>query len=130
MKTTTLINGREATIFYRESRSQKKDQPRLNTLQVYRVLEELLKGERGKVYDKGITVLNSFTNIDGAKMWGDSRPSNAIVELRKVIPKSGLITFQYAGVKRDRYALINDSNIIDFADNLLKEIRKKISKEV
>jgi hypothetical protein len=130
MKTATFINGREATIFYRESRSQKKDHPRLNTLQVYRVLEELLKGERSKVYDKGITVLNSFTNVDGVKMWDDSRPSNAIVELRKVIPKSGLITFQYAGVKRDRYALINDSNIINFADNLLNEIREKISKGV
>jgi len=125
-KDTVIINGRDAVISYRESRSHQKDEPKLNNTRVHRVLQELLNGDRSKKHEVGITTLNSFTNLDGARRWNDTRPSNAIVELRKVIPKSGIITFRYVGEKIDRYALINDKNIVDFADNLLKEIAKEL----
>ena len=80
-KYTVLINGRKAIIEYRQSRSQQKNDPKLNTLKVHKILEELLKGNRAIQSDKGINTLNTFTNLDGANIWGDTRPSNAIVQL-------------------------------------------------
>jgi len=41
---TVLINGREAIIEYRQSRSQQKDELKLNTMKVHTILAELLKG--------------------------------------------------------------------------------------
>ncbi len=119
-----MINGKEAILTYRQSQSTHKEEAKLYTHKIYRVLEELLKGDRNKSYKKGITILNSFNNLEGAG-WGDTRPSNAIVELRKVIPKSGLITFHYIG-QLDRYALINDKEIIKFSDELLSKILEKL----
>jgi len=128
-KDNVIINGREAVIEYRESRSRQKDQPKLNTLKVYTILKELLKGNRSRKQDRGINTLRTFTNLDGANIWGDTRPSNAIVQLRKVIPKSAILTFRYVDEKNWRYGLINDELVISFADNLLNNIRKELSLE-
>ena len=126
-KDTILINGKEAMLEYRQSRSHQKDDPKLNTLKVHRVLEELLKENREIQSDKGINTLNTFTNLDGGKNWNDTRPSNAIVQLRKVIPKSGLLTFRYLNEKEWRYGLINDEAVISFADDLLANIKSELS---
>jgi len=127
MKDTTLINGKEAVIEYRQSRSTQKDEPKINTPKVHKILEELLKGNRAIQSDKGINTLKTFTNLDGATIWGDTRPSNAIVQLRKVIPKSGLLTFRYLNEKQWRYGLINDDEVIAFADDLLTKIKRELS---
>lgn len=126
-KDTILINGKDAIIEYRQSRSNQKDDPKLNTLKVHKVLEELLKGHREIQSDKGINTLKTFTNLDGGKNWNDTRPSNAIVQLRKVIPKSGLLTFRYLNEKDWRYGLINDEVVISFADDLLANIKSELS---
>ena len=128
-KDNVIINGREAVIEYRISRSRQKDQPKLNTLKVYTILKELLKGNRSRKQDRGINTLRTFTNLDGANIWGDTRPSNAIVQLRKVIPKSAILTFRYVDEKSWRYGLINDELVISFADDLLNNIRKELSLE-
>jgi len=125
-KDIVLINGREAVIICRQSRSKQKDDPKLNTLKVHKILEELLKGNRAIQSDKGINTLNTFTNLDGANIWGDTRPSNAIVQLRKVIPRSGLLTFRYLNEKEWRYGLINDVEVITFADDLLTTIKREL----
>jgi len=122
-----LINGKQAIIEYRKSRSKQKNNPKLYTLKVYKILEELLKGDRKTQPKKGLNTLKTFTNLDGANLWGDTRPSNAIVELRKVIPKNGLLTFRYLDEKNWRYGLIKDKEIIKFADDLLSKIRDKLS---
>jgi hypothetical protein len=125
-KDTVLINGRDAIIRHRQSQSEDKEQPKLNTIKVMRALEYLLKGDRSS-QRKGINTLHAFTTKDGNNTLDDTRVSNAMVELRKVIPKSGLITFRYLDEKLPRYALINEENIISFSDKLLQEIRKKLS---
>ena len=125
-----LINGREAIIEYRQSRSQQKDEPRLNTMKVYTILEELLKGNRVKIEKNAINTLQTFTNLDGANIWGDTRPSNAIVQLRKVIPKDALLTFRYLNEKNWRYGLINDATVIAFCDDLLATIKSKLSSKL
>ena len=130
MKDTTLINGKDAIIDYRQSRSHQKDDPKLNTPKVCRVLEELLKGSREIHSDKGINTLNTFTNLDGGRIWKDARPSNAIVQLRKVIPKSGLLTFRYLNEKEWRYGLINDGTVTSFADELLGNIKSGLSLKI
>jgi len=122
-----IINGKKATISYRQSRSQQKEEPKIYTIKVMNALDLLLQGNRNKVHKEGINTLKSFTTMDAYSKLRDTRVSNAIIELRKVIPKSGIITFRYLEDKVDRYALINDEEIISFADNLLNEIREKIS---
>jgi len=129
-KDTILINGKEATITHRQSQSKQKEEPKIYTPKVMGTLELLLKGDRNITHLKGINILNTFTTMEGNNTLHDTRVANRIVELRKVIPKSGLLTFRYLSDNTNRYALINDKNIIDFADNLLKEIKVKISKEV
>ena len=121
-----IINGREANIRHRQSKSEDKEHPKLNTIKVMKALEYLLRGDRSS-QKKGINTLYAFTTKDGNNTLGDTRVSNAIVELRKVIPKSGLITFRYLDESLPRYALINEESIIEFADNLLREIKTKLS---
>jgi len=128
-KDTVLINGRDAIIRHRQSQSEDKEHPRLYTIKVMRVLEYLLGGDRS-TQRKGINTLYAFTTKEGNNTLDDTRVSNAIVELRKVIPKSGVITFRYLDEKLPRYALINEENIISFSTKLLQEIREKLSKEV
>ena len=121
-----IINGREANIIHRQSKSEDKEHPKLNTIKVMKALEYLLQGDRSS-QKKGINTLYAFTTKDGNNTLGDTRVSNAIVELRKVIPKSGLITFRYLDESLPRYALIKEESIIEFADNLLREIKTKLS---
>ena len=130
MKDAIQINGREAVIEYRQSRSSHQEEPKIYTERVLKALELFLEGDRTQKHDKGITTLEDFNTLEGNHLLEDTRVSNAIVELRKVIPKSGVITFKYVGEKLPRYALINDKKIIDFAEELLEEIRVKISKEL
>jgi hypothetical protein len=122
-----LINGKEAVIRHRQSQSEDKEHPKLYTLKVMRALGYLLRGDRS-TQRKGINTLYAFTTKDGNNTLDDTRVSNAIVELRKVIPKSGLITFRYLDEKLPRYALINEKSIIAFSDKLLQEIKEKLSK--
>jgi hypothetical protein len=122
-----LINGKKAVIRHRQSQSEDKEHPKLYTLKVMRALEYLLKGDRSH-QRKGINTLHAFTTKDGNNTLDDTRVSNAIVELRKVIPKSGVITFRYLDEKLPRYALINEKSIIAFSDKLLQEIKEKLSK--
>lgn len=129
-KDTVTINGKEAIITHRQSLSKQKEQPKIYTQKVMRALELLLKGDRSTTIENGINTLNTFTTMEGNNTLNDTRVSNAIVELRKIIPKSGLLTFRYMSDNTDRYALMNDKNIINFADNLLEKIQAKISKEV
>ena len=128
MKNTTFINGREATTIYMESESSKI--PSLYNYKVMVVLEVLLEGDRSRKYEQGITTLKTFQTMQFNNLIGSTRVSNFIIPLRKALPKGAIITFRYKGEKQGRYALVNDSNIIDFSDNLLNEIREKISKDV
>ncbi len=127
MREIVLINGKEAMIFYRQSKSEHKEEPRLNTLETLRVLEELLKGDRSRIYPKGITTLATLSTLDGLRL-NDTRISNKIVELRKVIPKSGLLTFKYLGDNKWRYGLIKDDAILAFAEELKKTIENELKK--
>ena len=127
MKDVIQINGRDAVIEYRQSRSTHQEEPKIYTSRVLKALELLLEGNRSKKYKKGITTLEDFNTLEGNYLLEDTRVSNAIVELRKVIPKSGLLTFRYAGEKLPRYALMNDKKIIDIAEELKEEIKAKIS---
>jgi len=125
-KDIVLINGREAVIVCRQSQSEDKEHPKLNTIKVIKVLEYLLRGDRSS-QRKGINTLYAFTTKDGNNTLDDTRVANAMVELRKVIPKSGLITFRYLDEKLPRYALINDEKVIAFADELLTNIKQELS---
>jgi len=125
-KDIVTINGKEAVLTYRQSRSHQKEEPKLYTQKVYSILEELLRGNRSSKYKKGITTLNTLTTFDGFKL-DDTRIANAIVELRKVVPKSGIITFKYLHDNVDRYALINDKIVIAFSDDLLANIKRELS---
>ena len=125
-KSTVIINGKEAIIQCRESQSKDKENPKLYTVKVMRALEYLLQGDRSR-QSKGRDTLHAFSTKDGNNTLDDTRIANAIVELRKVIPKGGLITFRYLNEKLPRYALMNEKNIIDFSDNLLREITTKVA---
>ena len=125
-----LINDKDAIISHRQSHSNQKKEPKIYTPKVMYALELLLKGNRSRKHEKGITTLSTFTTMKGNNILNDTRVSNAIMELRKVIPKSGILTFRYVSDNTDRYALMNDANIINFADDLLEEIRAKIDKEL
>ena len=129
-KDTVLINGKDAIISHRQSHSNQKKEAKIYTSKVMYALELLLKGDRSRKYEKEITTLNTFTTMEGNNILNDTRVSNAIVELRKVIPKSGILTFRYVSDNTDRYALMNDVNIVKFADALLVEIRAKIDKKL
>ncbi len=127
MRDTVIINGREAVILYRHSRSTQKEEPRLNTLETLRVIEELLRGDRSRIYDRGITTLATLSALDGLRM-NDTRISNKIVELRKVIPKNGILTFKYLDEKIWRYGLIKDDDILAYAEDLKTTIQNELEK--
>ncbi len=121
-----IINGKEAKLLYRQSQSQQKAEPKVNTPKVLSILEELLKGDRSQAYKSGITTLTTLTTLDGLKL-KDTRIANSIVELRKIIPKSGLLTFHYADGEY-RYGLILDDDVIAFAEKLKTSIQDEIQK--
>ncbi len=121
---TVIINDREAVIFYRISKSEHKDDPSLYTHDVEKVLSELLKGGNA-VLGKGLNTLGTLTSFDEPRL-NVKRISNKIVELRKVIPKNGLITFRYIEDEEWRYGLVRDPEVIAFAEELLALIRNKL----
>jgi len=127
MKNTTLINGKEAVIEYRQSRSTQKDEPKINATQVMEVLEWLLQGDRSKKYKSGITTLRTFSTKEAITNLSTTRVSNQIGELRKVMPKSGILMFKYLDEKLPRYALINDEKIIESAEDMLSKIKRELS---
>ncbi|MFA6788184.1 MAG: hypothetical protein WC149_04345 [Arcobacteraceae bacterium] len=126
--TPILINGRESQIFYRESRSNKKDNVKLNTLEIVTIIDELLKGSESNFkHPKGITTMNTLTSWDEPRL-KIKRLSNKIIELRKIIPKSAILTFRDFNNPKDewKYGVIKDDEVIFFLRNLKKRILSTI----
>lgn len=126
-KQIVIINGRESEIFYRESRSTEKGKPNIYNLATLKTLEELLT-PTGISYPKGITTLKTLTSYDEQRL-KIKRISNRIVELRKITPKSGILTFKYLddSFKEWRYGVINEKEIIDFLKKLREQIALKLN---
>lgn len=126
--TPVLINGRESKIFYRESKSKKKDEVKINTLEMIIIIDELLKGSaRNFKYSSGITTLNTLTSWDEPRL-KVKRLSNKIIELRKIVPKSAILTFRDFNNSKDewKYGVIKDREVIDFLRNLKQKILNQI----
>lgn len=124
-----LINGNESKIFYRESRSNKKDDVKIFTLEMVTIIDELLKGSESNFkYLDGITTLNTLTSWDEPRL-KIKRLSNKIIELRKVIPKSAILTFRDFNNSKDewKYGVIKDQEVISFLIALKLEILNKIT---
>lgn len=127
-KQSMLINGRESIIFYRKSRSHKKDKVKIYTLEVLTIIDELLKGSESNFkHPQGITTLNTLTSWDEKRL-RIKRLSNKIIELRKITPKSAILTFRDFNNSKDewKYGVIKDDEVIKFLRNLKKEILVKI----
>jgi hypothetical protein len=123
-----LINGRDSKIFYRESKSHKKDEVKINTLEMVTIIDELLKGcESDFKYLKGITTLNTLTSWDEPRL-KIKRLSNKILELRKIIPKSAILTFRDFNNSKDewKYGVIKDLEVIEFMKKLKQSILTQI----
>lgn len=123
-----LINGRESKIRYRESKSHKKDEVKINTLEMVTIIDELLKGcESDFKYLKGITTLNTLTSWDEPRL-KIKRLSNKILELRKIIPKSAILTFRDFNNSKDewKYGVIKDLEVIEFMKKLKQSILTQI----
>mgnify|MGYP000967573211 CR=1 FL=1 len=124
-----LINGNESKIFYRESRSNKKDDVKIFTLEMVTIINELLKGSESDFkYLDGITTLNTLTSWDEPRL-KIKRLSNKIIELRKVTPKSAILTFRDFNNSKDewKYGVIKDREVINFLVSLKQEILNKIT---
>ena len=129
MKTSSnkivLINGKDAKIGYRSSKSNQKDEPKFNR-DTIKVISELLKGaENNFKYEKGITTLSTFNDWNEQQL-GVTRIANHILELRKVIPNGWLITFKYIGDKKYRYGLVKDRRAIKFLENLKARLEAEL----
>ena len=124
MKTSSniiVINGREAVIYYRSSKSNQKEEPKFNR-DTIKVIDELLNGsENSFLYDEGITTLNIFNDRDEVRL-DVTRIANHILELRKVIPHGWLITFKYLSDKKRRYGLEKKKSAIKFLESLKAKI--------
>ncbi len=60
-----LINGMDSRIFYRKSKSNKKDKVNIYTSEMIVIIDELLKGsETNFKYPDGITTLKTLTSWD------------------------------------------------------------------
>jgi len=126
--TPLLINGRESKIFYRESRSHKKDDVKIYTLEMITIIDELLKGcESDFIHTKGITTLHTLTSWDEPRL-RIKRLSNKIIELRKVVPKSAILTFRDFNNSKDewKYGVIKDIEVIEFLKKLKQQILNKL----
>ena len=127
--TPILINGNKSKIFYRESRSNKKDDVKIFTLEMVTIIDELLKGSESDFkYLDGITTLNTLTSWDEPRL-EIKRLSNKIIELRKVIPKSAILTFRDFNNSKDewKYGVIKDQEVINFLVSLKQKIVNKIT---
>jgi hypothetical protein len=126
--TPILINGKDSKIFYCESKSHKKDEVKIYTLDIVTVIDELLKGcDSSFKYPKGITTLNTLTSWDEQRL-RIKRLSNKIIELRKVVPKSAILTFRDFNNSKDewKYGVIKDDEVVQFLKKLKQEIVNKI----
>lgn len=124
-----LINGRKSKIRYRESKSHKKDIVKIYTLEMLIIIDELLKGSESNFkYLDGITTLNTLTSWDEPRL-KIKRLSNKIIELRKVIPKSAILTFRDFNNSKDewKYGVIKDQEVINFLVSLKQKIVNKIT---
>lgn len=120
------INGKEAVIFYRSSRSNQKEQPKIYNEDTLKVVNELLKGSESDFkYDRGITTLSTFNDRDEERL-DINRVANHIGELRKVIPHGWLITFKYVGDRKNRYGLEKKKRAIKFVENLKADIETRL----
>ncbi|KLE00939.1 hypothetical protein [Aliarcobacter butzleri] len=128
-ETPILINGRVSKLRYRESRSNKKDDVKIFTLEMVTIIDELLKGSESDFkYLHGITTLNTLTSWDEPRL-KIKRLSNKIIELRKVIPKSAILTFRDFNNSKDewKYGVIKDREVINFLVSLKQEILNRIT---
>jgi len=117
------INGKEAVIYYRSSKSNQKEEPKFNR-DTIKVIDELLNGsENSFLYDEGITTLNIFNDRDEVRL-DVTRIANHILELRKVIPHGWLITFKYLSDKKRRYGLEKKKSAIKFLESLKAKINE------
>ena len=124
-----LINGRHSRIFYRQTKSNKKDRVNIYTSEMIVIIDELLKGSESNFkYSDGITTLNTLTSWD-EKDLKIKRLSNKIIELRKIIPKSAILTFRdfYNSKDEWKYGVIKDYEVILFLQKLKQEIITKIT---
>ena len=124
-----LINGRKSKIRYRESKSHKKDIVKIYSLEMLIIIDELLKGSESNFkYLDGITTLNTLTSWDEPRL-KIKRLSNKIIELRKVIPKSAILTFRDFNNSKDewKYGVIKDQEVINFLVSLKQKILNKIT---
>jgi len=120
-----IINGKEAVINYRSSKSNQKEEPKFNRDTV-KVIGELLKGsDNSFLYDEGITTLNTFNDRDEVRL-DVTRIANHILELRKVIPDGWLITFRYLSDKKNRYGLIKNKSAIKFLQDLKARLETEL----
>jgi len=122
--TPVLINGRDSKIFYRESRSHRKDKVNIYTAEMITIIDELLKGCKSDFkYPKGITTLNTLTSWDEPRL-KVKRLSNKIIELRKIVPKSAILTFRDFNNSKDewKYGVIKDAEVVAFLTKLKLEI--------
>ena len=129
MKTSSikivLINGKDAKIGYRSSKSNQKEEPKFNR-DTIKVINELLKGaDNNFKYEKGITTLSTFNDWNEQQL-EVTRIANHILELRKVIPNGWLITFKYIGDKKYRYGLVKDKRAIKFLENLKARLEAEL----
>ena len=129
MKTSSskiiIINGKEAVINYRSSKSNQKEELKFNRDTV-KVIGELLKGsDNSFLYDEGITTLNTFNDRDEVRL-DVTRIANHILELRKVIPDGWLITFRYLSDKKNRYGLIKNKSAIKFLQDLKARLETEL----
>ena len=123
-KKIVIINGKEAIITYKDTKSKQKDRVRFNK-DTIKVIDELLKGSNSSFkYPNGITTLNTFNDWDEKRL-KVVRIANHITELRKVMPNGWIITFKYLG-DRNRYGLIKDKRAIRFLQNLKQKIMSEL----
>jgi len=119
------INGKDAVIRYRSSKSRDKEKPKFNE-DTIKVINELLKGsENTFLHDEGITTLNTFNDRDEERL-DVNRVANPIGELRKIIPHGWLITFKYIGDRKNRYGLEKKKRAIKFLENLKARIKAEL----
>jgi hypothetical protein len=126
MTTSTIkINGKDAIILYKSSKSQYKDRVKFNK-DTIKVIDELLKGSDNIfVYKYGLTTLNTLNDRDEVRL-DINRIANHITELRKIVPNGWLITFRYTSDKKSRYGLVKSKKAIAFMKSVIAQIKANL----
>jgi len=127
-KIILTINGKDAELFYRKSRSKKQNDKAIYTLAVLNVVDELIKGyDRDFKHAKGITTLQTITSYDEPRL-NIKRLSNKIIELRKILD-SAILTFKYLDDFEYRYGVIKEAKNIELLLKLRENIASKLSEK-